>query len=112
MRFSEDRVSHIAHLITDGIWKDDLVDFVDEDKVLQETKRSIASYLKIEDGARSEEHTSELQSRLHLVCRFFNETATTEIYTLSLHDALPISLWILWMRIRSCRKQKGVSQVI
>src|SRR3989304_5056409 len=96
--------------------------------------------------SRSEEHTSELQSRLHLVCRlllekkyartappsrspwgrvssphrparadapglrptapshrrrssrvrvrlfFFNDTATTEIYTLSLHDALPICL--------------------
>src|SRR5579884_2489692 len=88
---------------------------------------------------RSEEHTSELQSRGHLVCRlllekkkqsrlsatrnesatsrnnsltrgsrrrksgfrmypmssffFFNDTATTEIYTLSLHDALPISSW-------------------
>src|SRR6266536_3054839 len=84
--------------------------------------------------ARSEEHTSELQSRVDLVCRlllekknsvnpgpglhppagphrpgpvrpaaspcslvlgsllfFFNDTATTEIYTLSLHDALPIS---------------------
>src|SRR5258705_63521 len=86
---------------------------------------------------RSEEHTSELQSLRHLVCRlllekkkatikdieserlnanhsmssavsviillkclclasilfffFFNDTATTEIYTLSLHDALPIS---------------------
>src|SRR5471030_2013865 len=88
---------------------------------------------------RSEEHTSELQSLRHLVCRlllekkksehrtlipavmdesvgeslrfirprrgrrdgdaknvatysvfFFNHTATTEIYTLSLHDALPI----------------------
>src|SRR6202040_2736075 len=79
---------------------------------------------------RSEEHTSELQSRRDLVCRlllekkkgcwprrgksieqilavcrigktcqiagvlkilfFFNDTATTEIYTLSLHDALPI----------------------
>src|SRR2546429_404391 len=53
---------------------------------------------------RSEEHTSELQARLHLACRlllakyltsaiiffFFNDTATTEIYTLSLHDALPI----------------------
>src|SRR6202008_5192102 len=25
---------------------------------------------------------------------FFNDTATTEIYTLSLHDALPISPWI------------------
>src|SRR3990170_3429964 len=90
-------------------------------------------------GIRSEEHTSELQSPDHLVCRlllekkknawparrqarprrqrrvrrasralqhaqpgalpvrgaalffFFNDTATTEIYTLSLHDALPIS---------------------
>src|SRR5580693_3565329 len=84
--------------------------------------------------ARSEEHTSELQSQFHLVCRlllekknssvheswsraldlkswipallaassmclwasfsaffFFNDTPTTEIYTLSLHDALPIS---------------------
>src|SRR3712207_9079516 len=26
---------------------------------------------------------------------FFNDTATTEIYTLSLHDALPISLQML-----------------
>src|SRR2546429_1028002 len=26
---------------------------------------------------------------------FFNDTATTEIYTLSLHDALPISLFVL-----------------
>ena len=25
-------------------------------------------------------------------CFFFNDTATTEIYTLSLHDALPISV--------------------
>src|SRR5690348_10614203 len=65
---------------------------------------------------RSEEHTSELQSPVHLVCRlllekkknnkiitvdyhtsltsffFFNDTAPTEIYTLSLHDALPISI--------------------
>src|SRR6202040_168177 len=102
---------------------------------------------------RSEEHTSELQSPVHLVCRlllekkkkhnehnnkntllqqhsdgsavrrgrsrcvsavscsadvaacslclffFFNDTATTEIYTLSLHDALPIS----WRMSRSVR---------
>src|SRR5260364_58601 len=101
---------------------------------------------RIMGAARSEEHTSELQSPDHLVCRlllekkktkrpavvmasetqrassklsessrvkarafriavhasskltlffarfffFFNDTATTEIYTLSLHDALPI----------------------
>src|SRR5471030_726233 len=80
-------------------------------------------------SVRSEEHTSELQSLRHLVCRlllekkkagpgwsssqeirkptcwvdcatarkpsraifFCNDTATTGIYTLSLHDALPIS---------------------
>src|SRR2546426_2650442 len=29
---------------------------------------------------------------LFIVIFFFNDTATTEIYTLSLHDALPISL--------------------
>src|ERR1039458_5599716 len=86
------------------------------------------------EAARSEEHTSELQSLRHLVCRlllekklahtlklsdvkaadydavfypgghgplwdlvknsFFNDTATTEIYPLSLHDALPISVAI------------------
>src|SRR5437588_9510224 len=28
---------------------------------------------------------------------FFNDTATTEIYTLSLHDALPISIGIAWI---------------
>ena len=46
---------------------------------------------------RSEEHTSELQSHSRIsyavFClkkNFFNDTATTEIYTLSLHDALPI----------------------
>src|SRR3990172_8219659 len=43
---------------------------------------------------RSEEHTSELHSPLHLLFPLFvflNDTAPTEIYTLSLHDALPIS---------------------
>src|SRR5258708_12832012 len=35
---------------------------------------------------------------LALVLFFFNDTATTEIYTLSLHDALPISLRRSWSR--------------
>src|SRR5258708_7217830 len=91
---------------------------------------------------RSEEHTSELQSPDHLVCRlllekkkstlfaiqhdrlifqaqlllllrcnlaqmflhffFFNDTATTKIYTLSLHDALPI-----FARCRGARDIQG-----
>src|SRR5437762_11335958 len=36
---------------------------------------------------------------------FFNDTATTEIYTLSLHDALPISR-------RSRRQKKGVLDAV
>src|SRR3712207_8778887 len=32
---------------------------------------------------------------LYAIFFFFNDTATTEIYTLSLHDALPISLELL-----------------
>src|SRR5690554_1825214 len=39
---------------------------------------------------RSEEHTSELQSRPHLVCRLLLDPLPPAIYTLSLHDALPI----------------------
>src|SRR3712207_8777415 len=51
-------------------------------------------------------------SRAGVVCRFFffNDTATTEIYTLSLHDALPISfpdwralLSMVSIQWRSCR---------
>src|ERR1051325_6252223 len=47
------------------------------------------------DPPRSEEHTSELQSPyvISYAFFFFNDTATTEISTLSLHDALPISLF-------------------
>src|SRR2546430_2497650 len=83
---------------------------------LPPAKRAIKRIFQIAyDEDRSEEHTSELQSQSNLVCRlllekkknpkyytsildafpicnvfFFNDTATTEIYTLSLHDALPI----------------------
>ncbi len=39
---------------------------------------------------KSERYSGE-SHELVLLCFFFNDTATTEIYTLSLHDALPIS---------------------
>src|ERR1051326_2122160 len=47
----------------------------------------------LDAGGRSEEHTSELQSHsfISYAVFFFNDAATPEIYTLSLHDALPIS---------------------
>src|SRR5256885_10957908 len=37
--------------------------------------------------------------RLRLFFFFFNDTATTEIYTLSLHDALPI--WVQLQRVHA-----------
>src|SRR5438876_737796 len=43
-------------------------------------------------SARSEEHTSELQSPVHLVCRLLLAPLPTAFSTLSLHDALPICL--------------------
>src|ERR1044071_2028960 len=57
----------------------------------QASKRCCGNYR--DSAARSEEHTSELQSRVDIwdAAFFFNDTATTEIYPLSLHDALPIS---------------------
>src|SRR5206468_3687133 len=42
-------------------------------------------------------------SERHLSVFFFTDTATTEIYTLSLHDALPIFLWRQISRIERPR---------
>src|SRR3712207_8085974 len=41
-----------------------------------------------------------MEGRCSLVYLFFNDTATTEIYTLSLHVALPISLRRRLRRVR------------
>src|SRR2546430_7776255 len=38
---------------------------------------------------------SRLRKPAIIVFFFFNDTATTEIYTLSLHDALPVSRFLL-----------------
>src|SRR2546421_5016973 len=50
---------------------------------------------------------------LNLLFFFFNDTATTEIYTLSLHDALPIYLLPGQRRdvpVRAVRRQHGARQ--
>ena len=51
MKLNEDRISHIAHMILNGIWDDDLVDFTDDDKALKEIKFAITGFLKYEDDA-------------------------------------------------------------
>src|SRR5687768_18276026 len=42
----------------------------------------------------------------------FNDTATTEIYTLSLHDALPILLFIVMGADQSLEPTDGVERII
>ncbi|MCK4846772.1 MAG: DUF507 family protein [Deltaproteobacteria bacterium] len=51
MRLSDDRISHIAHLIADGIWRDDLIDFTKEKQALISIKEIISNYLSVEDHA-------------------------------------------------------------
>ncbi len=43
---SEERQTHFAHLIVDGIWNDDLVDYTDEDMALKIAKRAITKFVK------------------------------------------------------------------
>src|SRR2546427_7010923 len=50
---------------------------------------------------------------IYLLFFFFNDTATTEIYTLSLHDALPISPGLVLAQRMAARKEPGpVSSVV
>jgi uncharacterized protein len=42
---SEERQSHLAHLITDGLSKDDIVDYDDDDKALRAAKKGIAEFV-------------------------------------------------------------------
>src|SRR2546422_8210958 len=44
-----------------------------------------------------------------LVFFFFNDTATTEIYTLSLHDALPISVIRCPSSVTACRRSRRMT---
>lgn len=46
MILSEDRQSHLAHLITDKVWGDDIADFSDDDLALKATKKAVIEFVK------------------------------------------------------------------
>lgn len=46
MILSEDRVSHLARVVVDGIWNDDLIDYVDDDLALRAGKRGLSLFVK------------------------------------------------------------------
>ncbi len=45
MIMSDDRQSHLCHLIVDGIWKDDLVDYSDDDRALRVAKVGMRKFI-------------------------------------------------------------------
>ena len=47
MILSEDRVGHLARLVVDGIWNDDLVDYVDDDAALRAAKKGLNEFVKV-----------------------------------------------------------------
>jgi hypothetical protein len=50
MILSEDRVGHLARLVVDGIWNDDLVDYTDDDTALRAAKKGLNLFVKqVED---------------------------------------------------------------
>jgi hypothetical protein len=46
MTLSEDRVAHLARIVVDGIWNDDLVDYTDDDAALRAGKRGLNLFVK------------------------------------------------------------------
>ena len=49
MKLSEQRISHLAHLIVDGLWRDDLLDYRDEVEALRTAKESLTRLLSVDD---------------------------------------------------------------
>ena len=41
---SDDRLSHLASIVIDGIWKEDMVDFTDDDMAMRTAKRAAAKF--------------------------------------------------------------------
>lgn len=46
---SEGRISHLSHLILDALKKDDLINFLNESKVLRETKEVLSEVFNLKD---------------------------------------------------------------
>ena len=49
MHLSESRISHLAHLVMDGLRKDKLVEFPSERRALAETKQVLQDFFQRED---------------------------------------------------------------
>jgi hypothetical protein len=53
VKLSEQRISHLAHLVVEGLWRDDLVDYRDEAMALQVAKETLTKVLSVDDEVDS-----------------------------------------------------------
>lgn len=63
MILSEERQAHWAHVITDAIWNDDMVDYTDEDVALRTARQAIVEYVKedVQIDAHAREKVASLK---------------------------------------------------
>lgn len=59
---SDDRQSYWAHLVSDILWKDDLVDYSDEDAAVRIAKKAVATF--VQENDRLDKHVREKISKL------------------------------------------------
>lgn len=62
MILSEDRQSYWAHVVTDSIWHDDLVDYTDEDLALRLAKKAIVAF--VQEGQKMDADVRDKISKL------------------------------------------------
>lgn len=61
MILTEERQTHLAHVIADTIWDDDMVDFTDDEVAIRMAKKAIADFVK-EDQAIDEAARTKVSS--------------------------------------------------
>lgn len=49
MKLSEDRVGHLARIVVDKIWDDDLVEYTDEEQALRSAKKGLQEHVSLMD---------------------------------------------------------------
>lgn len=54
MRLSEEKITHLSHLICDQLYHDDLVDYSNDDEALKVIKKLIFDTLQIDDQIDNE----------------------------------------------------------
>jgi len=53
VKLSEQRISHLSHLVLDGLWQADLVDYRDEVEALRTLKEALTRLLSVDDQVDS-----------------------------------------------------------